>query len=257
MSCCLQILTLTAGIESPPLESLPNCSKTWAGWGAVPTWGRGKAKTSLSSGTTAPGSEHKRLPKVRNVPSLSENRFSTGVGPLRRREAHPVWQPRHFGATCLFTPAHTCWHTCRARGFEQVRKGKGPRVGINKAAKLTCCIAAGAWGVSLCPKDKWKMHTCSATADMGCIHMPDSDWHWLSRVEVIWHQKRTWGAKSSQILWSLFAFIPMSKEKHPKIDNNSLKTSFSLYYLHWVTDNSATAGNWISKSVLHIFPTIY
>lgn len=49
----------------------------------------------------------------------------------------------------------------------------------------------------------------------------------------------------------------MSKEKHPKMDNNSLKITFSLCYLQWVMDNSATASNSIPESVLCIFPTIY
>lgn len=75
-----------------------------------------------------------------------------------------------------FTPDH-CWHTCLARGFEQVRKGKGPRVVINKAAKLTCCLTLRS--LSLCPKNKWKnvyaVHlltwtafTCPTETGTGC-----------------------------------------------------------------------------------------
>lgn len=136
MSCCLQILMLTTGIKSPPLGSLPNTSGMT---GTAPTWGRGKAKKSLSSGTTAPASTQMGQHHVnRNVypksgafpPCQSGSPRAVGAvpqeGPSWPREAHPVWQPRHFSATCLFTPRHTCWHTCWARGFEQVSRGKGP-----------------------------------------------------------------------------------------------------------------------------------
>lgn len=143
------------------------------------------------------------------------------------------------------------------RGFEQVSRGKGPGAGMNEAAKLTCCITAGARGVLHCvPRISGKsihgvqllhgLHSCAwlrlALAVKGRGHLAP--------------QKKQ-GAKSSQTLWSLFAFIPMSKEKCPKMGNNSPKTSFSMYDLQWVTDNSATAGNWIPESVLCIFPAIY
>lgn len=47
----------------------------------------------------------------------------------------------------------------------------------------------GLRSLSLCPENKWEKRICSACPDMDCIHLPDWDWHWLSRVEVIWHQK--------------------------------------------------------------------
>lgn len=47
----------------------------------------------------------------------------------------------------------------------------------------------------------------------------------------------------------------MSEEKQLKMHNPiSLKTSFSVYYLQQVTDNSSKAGNLISESVLYISP---
>lgn len=211
MSCCLQILTLTTGIKSPLLGSLPNRSEIRVGW--VTVWahtGKGESKeiagqwrcSTRVTTQTFTQSQECSFPvgeRVLHRPCAGSRPGAAG-GPWPRWEAHPVWQPRHFCATGLFTPEHTGWHMCQGRGFEQVRTGKGPRAGMNKAAKLTCCITAGAWGVfhCACPKDKWKKHKCSATADMDCTHMPDWDWHWLSRVEVIWHQKRNEEPKAAR-----------------------------------------------------------
>lgn len=133
---------------------------------------------------------------------------------------------------CLCKPRLPSWHAALQQGLEKSFTVHVPR--INKKI----CMRRNCWHV---------LHSHAwlrmALAVKGWGHLAP---------------KRKWEAKSPQILRSLFAFIPMSEEKQLKTHNPiSLKTSFSVYYLQQVTDNSSKAGNLISESVLYISPPIY
>lgn len=211
MSCCLQILTLTTGIKSPLLGSLPNRSKIRAGWAAVPAHTGKRESEEITE-------QWHHSTRVRTQTFTQSHESSL---PVREQVLHGPRAGSRRSAACgaiatagspscvtatsllchmpLYTWSHLLTHVPRQRIWTGEER-KGPRAGINKAAKLTCCITAGAWGVfhCACPEDKWKKHICSATADMDCIHMPDWGWHWLSRVEVIWHQNRNEEAKAAR-----------------------------------------------------------
>lgn len=125
------------------LESSPLCwarfqtapKYEWDEWQCGPTRGRGKARKSLGSGAAAPGSQHKRLPKARNVHSLLESGFSTGhvwAAGLVLREGHghggkPILCDSHVtsvprASLHLSTLADTC---AKAEDLNRWGQGRG------------------------------------------------------------------------------------------------------------------------------------
>lgn len=233
---------LTTGIKSLPLGSLPNTSRMSS---SAHTQGRGKEKESLSSGATSPGSEQKCLPKIRSVSSLSGGRFSTGLV----RGHRVAGSPSCVTATSLrchippYTWSQLLTHTPSQRIWTS----------MNKAAKLTMLhYSMGLRSLSLCPKNKWEKRICSACPDMDCIRLPDWDWHWLSRVEVIWHQKGSEEPKAARSYEAhLLSYQCLKKSAQKWITIPSRHPSPCVTCSGWQT---TLLQHWIPESVLCISP---
>lgn len=218
------------------------------------------------------GSKHKHLLEDINATSLPVNLFHgcTGANGLcsgsRRNTAggavSTAGSPSCVTATSLLChmPLHTRSHLLTHVPKLSIwtgEKRKRPSACINQAAKATCCITAGAPEAFLSPcmsQGEIKKNT-HMQCDCWCVSYSDA-WRTALSVKGRGHlaPKNYQAARSTQILWSLFAFIPKSEEKQPWMGNIiSLKTSFSVYYLQRVTDKSAKAGNLISECPVH-FP---
>lgn len=155
------------------------------------------------------GSKHKHLPKDINATSLLVNLFHGGMGAnglcMGSRcntvggAVSTAGSPSYVTAMSLlchmplYTWSHLLTHVPKLSIWTG-EKRKRPSACINQAAKLTCCITAGAPEVFLSPcvsqGEIKEIHICSATADTYHTHMPEER-HWVSRAEVIWHQKTT------------------------------------------------------------------
>lgn len=159
-----------------------NPTESWI-YNAVASWERhSKAAEGQNSSVAVPhmefgchitGAEKVLCPFLRGEPVLTGTQMPKDFiwaactipreVPSLHQEVHPLWQPCHFGAACLFTPDHTCWHVCQNRASDQEKK-ETPSSYINEAAKSTCCIAAGAQEIfhksCTCIKDKNMWCTC-------------------------------------------------------------------------------------------------
>lgn len=272
---CLQILTLTTTIKSPPAGWLPIHSGIWVGWTMVHAHTEKRAKQGNHSGGTAtPGSKHNHLPKDINATSLLVKQFLRGHGCQWAAHGQPAQYHRRCHLDCrtsilcdsyVTSVLHASLHlvtlidTC-SKTEHVNRWGKGEAGWLYKQGCQVDMLHYSRGSKSFTmhvPRINRKIHR-----QRNCWHVLHSH-AWLRMAPCVKGRSHLalinkWGAKSTHIWWSRFAVIPTSEEKQPNTDNIiSLKTSLSVHYLQRMRDNSANAGNWISESILCILTAIY
>lgn len=245
----------------------------------MPTWRRRQSEeiTELTQRWHRTlGSKHKHLLEDINATSLLVNLFHgcTGANGLcsgsRRNTAggavSTAGSPSCVTATSLLChmPLHTRSHLLTHVPKLSIwtgEKRKRPSACVNQAAKATCCITAGAPEafLSLCMSQgeiKKKIHICSATADAYHTQMPEEQ-HWVSRAEVIWHQKTTKQPEAHRSYEAYLLSYPSQKKS-----SHEWVTSFPSRHPSPCTTCSGWQTSLLklviwSQSVLCISPAVY